>query len=177
MLIALFDLVATTYRRSREEDGHAYSRRNRRTDTAAVSPAQRSRAIRHRAGSLRTKDRPLARYICDYLRVCAQSRIDAGRRHGRSFGTVVLGSNWGNHQRSAARDDRLHDHGNRGCRLWLAGPGIDAHGLWVAWSQVGPVVPAHDCLDLLVCLSDRGGLPRRRGDTRPLDRDAAFTGR
>ena len=92
-------------------------------------------------------------------------------------GLSFLGSGRGHHRRRIVGDHRLYDHRDRRRRLWPAGPGLDAHGLWSARRQMGAVVSANDRLDLLVRLSDRGGLAGSRRNPRPLDRDAAFAGR
>src|ERR1700745_1408697 len=67
------------------ENSNAFGRGNRGKDPQAVSPAQGGRAIRHRAGPAGAEDGAMARHIRDYFWVRAQSRIDAGRRHGRGF--------------------------------------------------------------------------------------------
>ena len=158
------------------ENSNAFGRGNRGKDPQAVSSAQGSRAIRHRAGAAGAEDCAMARHIRDYFRVCAQSRIDAGRRHGGGFGFVVLGRGRGDNLGGAAGDHCLYDHCNRRGRLRIAGASLDAHGLWPARSQMGPLVFAYDRLDLLVRLPDRGGLPRGRRNPRPLDRNGAFAG-
>ena len=161
----------------RVENSNAYGHGNQGKNPSAISSAQGGRAIRHRAGPARAEDGAMARHICDYFRLCAQSRINAGRRHGGGLGIVVLGRGRSDHQRGAARDDRLYDHRDRRRRLRVAGSSLDAHGLWLARREVGAVVPAHDRVDLLVRLSDRRRLARRRGDTRPVDRNRALTRR
>ena len=74
--------------------------------------------------------------------------------------------------RSAARDHCLCHHRNRRGRLRVARLSLDAHGLWLARREMGALVSAHDCLNVLVRLSDRRGLPRGRGDPGSVDRNA-----
>ena len=158
------------------ENSDAFGRGNRGKDPQAVSPTQGGRAIRHRAGAAGAQDGAMARHIRNYFWVRAQSRIDAGRLHGRGFGFVILGRGRSDNLGSAAGDHRLYDHRNCRGRLRVAGASLDAHGLWPARRQMGALVSAHDRLDLLVRVPDRRRLARGCRDPRPVDRNVAFAG-
>ena len=53
----------------------------------------------------------------------------------------------------------------------IARPSLDAHGLRPARRQMGALLSAHDRIDLLVRISDRGGLARGRRNPRSVDRE------